>query len=58
MIPNDPYMLLSWLNMKLRDEYDSFGELCRSESLEAAEITRLMAYAGYVYDAERNRFRC
>lgn len=57
MIPNDPYMLLSWLNMKLRDEYDSFGELCRGEDADAERIIEKMAAVGAAYDKAENRFR-
>lgn len=57
MIPNDPYMLLSWLNLKLRDEYDSFEELCRSEDADAEKIHEKMAAIGAVYDEAEKRFR-
>ena len=30
MIPNDPVMLLSYVNMKLRDHYPSLQELCKA----------------------------
>ena len=32
-IPKDPAMLLSFVNMKLRDEYASFDEMCKSMNL-------------------------
>ena len=57
MIPNDPYMLLSWLNLKLRDEYDSFEELCRSEDADAEKIHEKMAAIGAAYDEAEKRFR-
>ena len=28
VIPNDPYMLFSYINMKLRDTYSSLDDLC------------------------------
>ena len=56
-MPNDPMMLLGWLNMKLRDEYESLEELCRSEDADPAMIIEKMAGAGYVYDESGNRFR-
>ena len=28
MLPNDPMILLSYINTKLRDEYASLDELC------------------------------
>ena len=39
-IPNDPMMLLSFVNTKLRDEYSSFQTLCYELELDASEITR------------------
>ena len=30
--PKDPFILLSWVNMKLRDTYPSLEELCASEN--------------------------
>ena len=38
MIPNDPFMLLSFINMKLRDEYDSFESLCDNMDVDSNEI--------------------
>ena len=29
-LPKDPMMLMSFINMKLRDEYPSLDELCAS----------------------------
>ena len=29
-LPKDPVMLLSFVNMKLRDEYSSLDEMCSS----------------------------
>ena len=57
MIPDDPFMLLSFLNMKLRDEYDSFEELCRGEDADAEKILEKMSAIGFSYDKEGNRFR-
>lgn len=56
-MPNDPFMLMSWLNTKLRDEYDSLEELCRGEDADAEEITGKMTGIGFAYDARENRFR-
>ena len=45
MLPQDPIILLSYVNTKLRDEYSSLDELCAA--LDAV---------GYAYDEEKNRF--
>lgn len=57
MIPQDPFILLSWLNMKLRDEYSSLDELCTSFSLERQLLEDKMKSAGFVYDPVANQFR-
>ena len=57
MLPRDPAMLLSVVNTKLRDEYDSLDELCAAEDADAEELTRLLAALGCAYDAAQNQFR-
>ncbi len=54
--PKDPYMLLSWANMKLRDLYPSLEELAASEGEDSEEICRRLKAAGYSYDPEKNQF--
>ena len=56
MIPQDPFILLSWLNMKLRDEYSSLDELCTSFGLERQMLEDKMKSAGFVYDPVANQF--
>ena len=55
-VPKDPYMLLSWANMKLRDTYPSLSELAAAESVEEEEIRTRLAGAGYEYDEGKNQF--
>ena len=33
MLPQDPAMLVSYLNLKLRDYYDSLSALCEEEDI-------------------------
>lgn len=57
MLPKkDPVMLLSAVNMKLRDEYPSLEELCRAMDEDAAEIQRMLAGIDYQYDTDSNQF--
>ena len=56
-IPNDPIMLLSFINMKLRDSYSSLENLCEDMDISADEITEKLSAAGFEYDKEQNRFR-
>ena len=55
-IPEDPIMLYSFLNMKLRDEYPSLDALCEDLDVSKDEILKKMKSIGVEYDSERNRF--
>lgn len=56
MIPKDPVMLLSFVNMKLRDQYSDFSALCDDLDVDEKEITDKLAGLGYKYDEENNQF--
>ena len=55
-IPNDPMILVSYLNTQLRDFYPSLTELCKALDLVEAEICAKLADIDYHYDAGRNQF--
>ncbi len=57
MIPNDPMMLLSFINMKLRDEYDSFDSLCDNLDVDKDEIVSKLGAVGYRYNKDNNQFK-
>lgn len=57
MLPKDPVMLMSVLNTKLRDQYDSLEALCDDLELNRDELTIRLQEAGFDYDPERNQFR-
>lgn len=56
-LPSDPYMLLSVVNTKLRDEYPSLEELCKSLDLDRADLESRLHDAGFDYMPEINQFR-
>ncbi len=56
MIPNDPIILLSYVNTKLRDNYPSLEEFCKSEDVKSADIIEKLLAAGFEYNSELNRF--
>jgi hypothetical protein len=57
-LPNDPMMLVSAINMLLRDEeYDSLESLCYSFDREPEEIKRKLEAEGYVWSEEQKQFR-
>lgn len=56
MIPKDPVMLLSFINLKLRDYYGSDEAMYEDLDLDRKEIEAKLAAIGYNYDKERNQF--
>jgi len=56
MIPKDPAMLLSFVNLKLRDFYDSLEALCEDLDVDRDELKSKLAAIDYHYDKEKNRF--
>jgi hypothetical protein len=56
MMPGDPVMLLSYVNTKLRDQYSSLQEFCRSEQIGEEELKTKLKMIDYYYDAARNQF--
>ena len=57
MIPQDPFMLYSYVNLKLRDEYPSLDALCEDLELDRAALEEKLSAAGFTYDEGRNCFR-
>ena len=57
MLPQDPYMLLSMINMKLRDEYPDLDDLCKSFDIDKASLTEKLANIGFAYDPSTNQFK-
>ena len=55
-IPKDPAMLLSFINLKLRDFYGSFEAFCEDTGADAKEITDRLASIDYYYNPDSNRF--
>ena len=56
MLPNDSIMLLSFVNMKLRDSYTSLDTLCEDMDADKEEILRKLSEVGYAYNRETNQF--
>lgn len=56
-LPSDPIMLLSVINMKLRDQYDSLDSLCDDLDVNKEEIINTLSSVNYVYDEEQNQFK-
>ncbi len=56
-IPKDPIILLSYVNSKLRDYYDSLDELCENIEMDRTELVNKLAAINYKYDKGVNQFR-
>lgn len=55
-LPSDPVMLLSFINMKLRDEYSSLHTLCDDININEQELIDKLKAIDYTYNEESNRF--
>ena len=56
MLPKDPIMLLSMINMKLRDRYASLDALCEDMDADKEQILRKLSEVGYEYSQKTNQF--
>ena len=54
-LPEDPVMLLSFINMKLRDQYASLDALCNDLDAPRAALEAKLGEIGYFYNAKENR---
>ena len=55
-LPQDPMMLFSVINMKLRDQYASLDELCEDMDVNRKELEDKLATFGFEYSEENNKF--
>lgn len=56
MIPKDPVMLLSFINLKLRDYYGTLDALCDDLDVDRVQIEDKLSGIDYHYDKEKNQF--
>lgn len=57
MIPNDPVMLLSYINTQLRDNYKDLEDLCDRLDVSQSEIEEKLGKIGYRYNKDLNQFK-
>lgn len=57
MLPQDPIMLLSYVNTQLRDYYDSLDDLCSSLDIDKESLEQTLSDAGFVYMVNVNQFK-
>ena len=53
----DPYMLLSVINTKLRDEYSSLDMLCDDMDIDKENVIDKLSSVDYKYDEGINQFK-
>ena len=57
-LPNNPYMLVSAVNMLLRDgEFESLEELCAYYDRDSEEVKQALMAHGFEYDEEQKQFK-
>lgn len=56
MLPNDPNMLLSFVNMKLRDFYPSLDAMCDDLDVSRDDIETKLKSVDYTYNPDTNKF--
>jgi len=52
----DNYVLLSIVNMKLRDYYSSLEDLCENMGINRQKLEDKLAQVGYRYNKDTNQF--
>ncbi len=55
-LPQDPIMLMSFINLKLRDFYPSLEALCEDLDINRQELVEKMMKAGFEYSETNKRF--
>ena len=55
-LPKDPVMLLSLINIKLRDFNSSLDDFCKEYNLDKEYIIDKLSMIDYHYNEERNQF--
>ena len=56
-LPQDPIILLSFVNMKLRDTYSSLEDLCDDYNVTEEELKNKLSAIGFVYDETLGQFK-
>ncbi len=56
-IPKDPFILLSYINTQLRDNYKNLADLCDKLEIEEEELKDKLGFIHYEYIPELNQFK-
>lgn len=55
-LPHDPMILFSYVNMRLRDDYESLDAMCEDMDLNKKELLAKMKESGFEYNQDQNKF--
>jgi len=55
-LPKDPVMLLSAVNMKLRDFYHNLDQFCEDLDVDKKWLIETLEKIDYYYDEDKNQF--
>ncbi|MBR1442526.1 MAG: DUF4250 domain-containing protein [Firmicutes bacterium] len=55
-VPNDPVMLLSYINTQLRDNCSSLSDFSKQHNIDEKIIIDKLSAINYYYDEKTNRF--
>ena len=55
-LPQDPFMLFSYVNTQLRDVYSSLDEFCKATYVDRDWLEKKLNDAGFEYSEELNKF--
>ena len=55
-LPKDSMILMSFINMKLRDFYPSLDALCEDMDIDKGQLLEKLTSAGFEYNQNLNKF--
>lgn len=56
-IPTDPFILLSYVNTQLRDNYSNLENMCDALDISLDQIIETLKKIDYHYDLHGNQFK-
>lgn len=57
LLPKDPAMLMSFVNMKLRNEYSTLEDFCSAYSIDEGKLKSTLEAAGFEWLPGERQFR-
>ncbi len=55
-LPKDPIILYSYVNTKLRNDFESLDDMCEQMGFDKQEIVEKLTAAGFEYCDKLNKF--